>query len=316
MRLKHLVVTTACIAIFLGTANAQSWSSNTYGLYVNPTTGTTGNVGIGIASTNSNKVTIKANTTTQPGLRIYNSAGSTKLLQSANGGLSVGTATAAATDGLLVQGASKLIGEVTLSNGLTVGGNTTINGAVTMKNTATVYNGLTVNVGTSIYNFIRFTGANGRSAISAYGYHNWDALDFSAREYIFNSGNVGIGVSAPQAKLHVGGKILCTGEIEVAESLKAKEIETKDIKVEINNAADYVFDENYNLKSLSEVESFVNANKHLPGVPSAAEMAQNGVSVSEMSNLLLEKVEELTLHMIQLEKENKALKAEVELLKK
>jgi len=45
-------------------------------------------------------------------------------------------------------------------------------------------------------------------------------------------------------------------------------------------------------------------------------MAQNGVSVSEMSNLLLEKVEELTLHMIQLEKENKALKAEVELLKK
>ena len=59
MRLKHLVVTTACIAIFLGTANAQSWSSNTYGLYVNPTTGTTGNVGIGIASTNSNKVNLK-----------------------------------------------------------------------------------------------------------------------------------------------------------------------------------------------------------------------------------------------------------------
>ena len=71
-------------------------------------------------------------------------------------------------------------------------------------------------------------------------------------------------------------KNLCTGG-EVAESL-AKEIETKDIKVEINNAV--------NLLSLSEVESFVNANKHLLWVPSAAEMAQNGVSVSEMSNLL------------------------------
>jgi len=84
----------------------------------------------------------------------------------------------------------------------------------------------------------------------------------------------------------------------------------------MNNAADYVFDENYNLRSLSDVESYVKENKHLPGVPSAAEMAEKGMSVSQMSNLLLEKVEELTLHMIELQKENKALKAEVESLKK
>jgi hypothetical protein len=84
----------------------------------------------------------------------------------------------------------------------------------------------------------------------------------------------------------------------------------------MNNAADYVFDESYNLKSLSEVESYVNEHKHLPGIPSAADMAENGVSVSAMSNMLLEKVEELTLHMIRLEKENEALKAEVKSLKK
>ena len=84
----------------------------------------------------------------------------------------------------------------------------------------------------------------------------------------------------------------------------------------MNHAADYVFAENYNLKSLSEVENYVKENKHLPGVPSAAEMAENGMNVAEMSNLLLEKIEELTLHMIQLQKENQALKAEVEMLKK
>ena len=81
--------------------------------------------------------------------------------------------------------------------------------------------------------------------------------------------------------------------------------------MELPAAADYVFEDNYNLKSLSEVESFVKENKHLPGMPSASEFAEKGMSVSEMSNKLLEKVEELTLHMIQLEKENKDLKEKV-----
>lgn len=113
----------------------------------------------------------------------------------------------------------------------------------------------------------------------------------------------------------VHGKLTCKDELNVAE-VNSEKIRTSDITVDMNNAADYVFEENYNLKSLGEVESFVKENKHLPGIPSAAEMAKNGMSVSEMSNLLLEKVEELTLHMIQLEKENKALKAKVGMLEK
>ena len=52
----------------------------------------------------------------------------------------------------------------------------------------------------------------------------------------------------------------------------------------MNNAADYVFGESYNLRSLNEVESFVKENKHLPGVSSAAEMAEKGMSMSQMSN--------------------------------
>jgi len=122
---------------------------------------------------------------------------------------------------------------------------------------------------------------------------------FQANQFIFDKGD-----------MVVNGKITCKDELNVVA------LNAKDINVEMNNAADYVFDENYDLKSLSEVESYVNEHKHLPGIPSAADMAENGMSVAAMSNMLLEKVEELTLHMIQLKKENEALKAEVKSLKK
>lgn len=112
----------------------------------------------------------------------------------------------------------------------------------------------------------------------------------------------------------VNGKLSCYDELEVAE-VKADQIKAKDINVEMNNAADYVFDESYNLRSLNEVESFVKENKHLPGVPSAAEMAENGMSMSQMTNLLLEKVEELTLHLIDMKKEINSLKEENAALK-
>ncbi|MBO4806773.1 MAG: hypothetical protein J5554_12105 [Paludibacteraceae bacterium] len=162
---------------------------------------------------------------------------------------------------------------------------------------------------------IDFSQVSSVNTISSKHQGNRVRLGFNASEYLFNYGNVTVAKN-----LTVTGKILCKSEIEVTamntENLNAGSIKAKDINVELNNAADYVFEEDYNLKSLGEVESYVKANKHLPGVPSASEMAKNGMSVSEMSNLLLEKVEELTLHMIQLEKENKALKAEIELMRK
>ena len=90
-----------------------------------------------------------------------------------------------------------------------------------------------------------------------------------------------------------------------------KGIMTEKIKVALNNSADwadYVFDSKYNLMKLSEVEKYVKVNKHLPGVPSASEVATNGIDVAKMDSKLLEKIEELTLYVIEMKKEIATLK--------
>ena len=119
--------------------------------------------------------------------------------------------------------------------------------------------------------------------------------------------------------MKVDGKIICKSEIRVAEvntdKVNSKDITAKNINVELDNAADYVFEDGYDLKSLGEVEEYVKSNKHLPGVPSASEFQNKGMNVSEMSNLLLEKVEELTLHLIRMQKEIDQLREENNALK-
>ncbi|XZF15804.1 hypothetical protein ACTHGU_06685 [Chitinophagaceae bacterium MMS25-I14] len=89
---------------------------------------------------------------------------------------------------------------------------------------------------------------------------------------------------------------------------------TEKVKVALsssNNWADYVFAPGYRLKPLNEVESYVNANKHLPGVPSAAELVNSGgIDMNEMFSKQMEKIEELTLYMIDMKKEIETLKSE------
>ena len=74
---------------------------------------------------------------------------------------------------------------------------------------------------------------------------------------------------------------------------------------------DDVFEDDYELMPLSEVESKIKANKHLPGIPSAKQMVENGVSVAEMHANLLQKIEELTLYMID---QNKKINAQSKLI--
>lgn len=91
----------------------------------------------------------------------------------------------------------------------------------------------------------------------------------------------------------------------------------REIKVNLDFAwPDYVFDPNYNLKPLAEVKQFIIDNKHLPNVPSAKEMEENGLNLGEGNKILLEKVEELTLYMIQLQEQLKKQQELIESLQK
>ncbi|OFZ28171.1 MAG: hypothetical protein A2437_02440, partial [Bacteroidetes bacterium RIFOXYC2_FULL_40_12] len=74
---------------------------------------------------------------------------------------------------------------------------------------------------------------------------------------------------------------------------------------------DYVFAPGYNLRPLAEVERFVKENRHLPDVPTSTDVEQNGVGLGEMNALLLKKIEELTLYVIEQQKEIDKLKAEM-----
>lgn len=102
------------------------------------------------------------------------------------------------------------------------------------------------------------------------------------------------------------------GSPEILLKVDGAGVETIEAKVQATVAApDYVFEDSYNLRSLDEVEAYIEENKHLPEIPSAAEFEANGIKLGEMSFDLLKKVEELTLYMIEMKKENEELKARV-----
>ena len=216
----------------------------------------------------------------------------TALSDSANHNVNVGIGTAAdSSNRLSVSGATKFVG----SSAFDVSGKHL---QITTSDKSTLYID-NESSNSKQNNIIASVGQNGNTGLS-----------FAASNFNFKDGNVNIAQG-----LDVKGKITCYEEIEVTD-IMAKNIKAKDISVEMDHAADYVFADDYNLKSLNELENYVKTNRHLPGMPSAQEMSENGMSLSEMSNKLLEKVEELTLHLIRLEKENQRLKQRIEDLEK
>lgn len=108
-----------------------------------------------------------------------------------------------------------------------------------------------------------------------------------------NEKGVGIGTANPQSKLSVKGEILA-----------------QKVRVTMDAASwpDYVFAQNYQLLQLSDIEAYIKDHQHLPNIPSAQEIEKNGLDLGEMNKKLLQKIEELTLHLIQQQKEITALK--------
>ncbi|MCW3128219.1 MAG: hypothetical protein JWO03_3877, partial [Bacteroidetes bacterium] len=85
---------------------------------------------------------------------------------------------------------------------------------------------------------------------------------------------------------------------------------------DLTNWSDYVFDKNYKLAPLADVEAYIKKNKHLPGVPSTADVHRDGIDLAEMDATLLKKVEELTLYVLELKKDNEVMKAQLNNIKK
>ena len=176
------------------------------------------------------------------------------------------------------------------------------------------------------------------------GFNTIDLGYRSAAMYISGT-KIGIGTTTPAAQLHSTGSVRFAGltadtsltrvlvsdaagnlyyrnlsswavanifhtDIAVKGTLTAQKV-----NIRPDAWADYVFDKTYRLPSLYEIEDYIKQNKHLPGIPSAAEVKQNGIDVGESHTALLKKIEELTLYVIGQEKKNQEQNEEIKTLK-
>ncbi len=144
------------------------------------------------------------------------------------------------------------------------------------------------------------------------------------------AGNVGIGTVSPVAKLHINSigaysfGLLVTGNDPHVKSISVNdqtgtnnflvyangEVFAREVTVKLGNFPDYVFEKNYKLRSIDDLSNYISKNSHLPNIPSAEEVKNNNIGIGELQVKLLEKVEELTLYIIQLNERVKTLEVE------
>lgn len=269
----------------------------------------------------------------------WESYGTRKMLMSAAGNLALGV--------------SNPLEKLSLNGGIWIpkatGTDNDSPGLVTVSDDDFLYDGQYIN--NYGLGFHDFNDGNGYAGINGYasGYYGYDIFTGAApRLRVNHNGNVGIGVTAPQAKLHVadgmGGEQLRlsrgTGSVRFAQDnnqdnlylfnhdasqtfmfwkangdigigtntpdakLAVKgSIHTEEVRVDLNvPGPDYVFEADYDLLALPALEKYIRANKHLPEIPSSEAMQRDGIFLKEMNLLLLKKIEELTLHQIELNK--------------
>lgn len=248
-----------------------------------------------------------------------------------------------ATDFLTVNGSTKLSGKVAINTTPSTTDWLTVNGTSNLKGNTSVLGNLSlyrstdnstreINANTLLHALVvnANTGSGNGSSIEMYGkdyasdvtrkgsirfisygntgegfvFINYDpSLSTWKRTMtITNDNRVYIGNAKPSGqfanyKLGVDGDIICKRAV-----------------VQITDWADFVFKPDYKLMPLEEVASFIKENKHLPNIPSEKAVMENGMDVSEMNKLLLQKVEELTLYLIELKKENEFIKAKLDRL--
>ena len=213
------------------------------------------------------------------------------LLEASGGNVGIGTVAPAASldiGGTQSGGALRTV-FARLSEGNTTGSGTFL--GVRGWQTQPAYNKM-FSIESTFYGYLNSSIEFYRGVGVTGGFTTFTTGDGAERMRIDAAGNIGIGTTNPTQKLSVAG------------SIRAYEV------IVDTGWSDFVFDESYKPKTLSETEAFIKAEKHLPGIPSAKEVADHGVSVGEIESKLLAKIEELTLHQIAQEKEIGALKAQ------
>lgn len=212
-------------------------------------------------------------------------------------------------------------GNITSSGDITIGGtssvteNQSIGGYQTVGGTSTITGQLNVLGGSDIV-----TGSFGRASEWNQSYANrviarngltWNSttkeldVKLGSGLYFDVSGNIatyfeedGTDQLSYNGSMAIGTTNHYGYELAVGGDIVAEEI---NLKLE-EDWPDYVFEQDYELQSLAKTEKYIAKNKHLPDMPSASEVATEGINLGEMNALLLKKIEEMTLHMIAMEK--------------
>lgn len=136
------------------------------------------------------------------------------------------------------------------------------------------------------------------------------------------NGNLGVGTTTPGVRLDVNGESNFSQRVKIGAPNFATGyllnvgggIMAEEVRVQLQPWPDYVFEQDYSLMPLAAVEQYVQENKHLPGVVAAKEVAENGLNLGETQKAQMEKIEELFLHVISLEKRINALEKQNEAL--
>lgn len=189
-------------------------------------------------------------------------------------------------DGGTVYMGAKVDMQRSLKIGWTENGYIDLNTSIEINQNDDNANGVKVNTWNgSIKAFSIFNPDNRKNALEIYG---------DGRAY-FGSHRINSTHPHSNSQFQFDGKIGC------------KEL----VVIDPTKWADFVFDKNYSLLPLNEVEAFYLVNKHLPCVPSEKEVKENGINTADMDAVLLQKIEELTLYIVQQQKEIEQLKKEI-----